>query len=96
MRRAYAPEQHLALLLEGLLKLQTKLNAGESVKIEVMMPDEAKKETSNRVQEDETSGLLNVEGGYTPGKYVLADRLVAGQVGGKRARRTQFQGGSND
>lgn len=68
--RPHTPEQQLALLIAGLLKLQARIEAGERI--------EWAQETSERqpVAHSKGSDILQVEGGYVPGRYVLADKLV--------------------
>lgn len=73
-RRAYSPRQHLRLLLVGLEKLEAKLEAGEHFELEFEHEDLP--EPAPKSQIDEVSSLLRVEGGYVPGKYRLADKLV--------------------
>lgn len=77
-RRAYTTEEQLVMLIEGLTKLQTKIAAGERVNFAVefdgapLVPMPRNKKS----QSSAASRLLNIEGGYVPGKYALADWLA--------------------
>ena len=81
MKQVIVTEQQLELLIEGLQKLK----ATGSKKVSGKVLKEERKEIPEKLEWQPPSNqvvkkngeVLQVEGGYIPGRYALADKLVA-------------------